>query len=332
MDGILRFFDDPVLLVDRHGCLLDMNRPASALLGDAASPGTTGLFGMMDGLRELLGLASGTGEVVPGALTLPGASGGHQRFRARAMVTLRSGAELRFAVQLMDSREDKFSLLTQRVAELNDEIKARRSVQARLEEAVAHRQILYRELQHRVKNHLQVMLSLFAAAREEAQDPVHAAAIGNLEDKLLAICEAQQLMYREENAAALPAEELLNALARVFSALGREGVRVTVESESVPIPNEAAFPVALIVNELLSNALKHGPSGEGGRIVISLRRDGKDFELKVEDNGPGFIVAESGRRFSGLGLVRGLCRQLGGQLTVHSPPGAVVVVRFSAAE
>lgn len=334
MKGIARLFQDPLILVDRSGALLDLNGPARRLLGDlvptepaALPPGH--LFAALDGLRDLLVQASGTAEPALGAVLVPQACGERRRYRARAVMHLRTGTERQFAVQFLDTGDDGFSILTQRVKELNQEIVSRRNAQAQLEEALAHNRVLYRELQHRVKNHLQMMLGLFSAARREAVDPARRAVIENLELKLRAICEAQQLMYLNEDTSSLPAADLLNSLAQAYQIMAGNAVRITTEADPVHIPNDAAFALALIVNELLSNALKYGVADTGSRILASLRRVGDEFELKVRDNGPGFTMAEPARRSSGLGLVRGLCRQLGGKLEISSDGGAQVAVRFA---
>jgi two-component sensor histidine kinase len=87
--------------------------------------------------------------------------------------------------------------------------------------------------------------------------------------------------------------------------------------------------LALIVNELVTNAAKHGINGRGeGIIRVGLLRDDDGFVLQVEDDGPGFELSKARRRSSGLGLVMGLARQIGGQFSVERAGGARCVVRF----
>jgi two-component sensor histidine kinase len=89
------------------------------------------------------------------------------------------------------------------------------------------------------------------------------------------------------------------------------------------------MPLALILNELLTNAAKHGAKGrEGASIKVGLTRSSDVFVLHVEDDGAGFDLEEVRRRSSGLGLVTGLARQLGGTFNVERTPGARCVVRF----
>jgi two-component sensor histidine kinase len=91
------------------------------------------------------------------------------------------------------------------------------------------------------------------------------------------------------------------------------------------------LPLALIVNELITNAVKHG---KGERSYVSIKLGlvdrGKDWLLSVDDDGPGFVLENPRRRASGLGLVIALAGQLGGRLDVTTTTGARCVVTFRA--
>jgi two-component sensor histidine kinase len=89
------------------------------------------------------------------------------------------------------------------------------------------------------------------------------------------------------------------------------------------------MPLALILNELLTNAAKHGVNGRGeGTITIGLEEAEGEMVLWVEDDGPGFTYKANGRRSSGLGLVTGLTRQLGGTFEIERGVGARCIVCF----
>jgi two-component sensor histidine kinase len=111
---------------------------------------------------------------------------------------------------------------------------------------------------------------------------------------------------------------------------GKE-VSIRIDADDDYLPNEISMPLALILNELLTNAAKHGINGRGtGEILVTLHRQGDQMALTVEDDGPGFDVLATGRRSSGLGLVRGMCRQLRGTFEVERKAGARCIVRFPA--
>jgi two-component sensor histidine kinase len=89
------------------------------------------------------------------------------------------------------------------------------------------------------------------------------------------------------------------------------------------------MPLALIANELLTNAVKYGLNGQGaGTLRVRLRREDDSFLFYVEDNGPGFDLQLVQHRSSGLRLVQGLARQLGGTFEVTRTPTTRCSVKF----
>jgi len=97
------------------------------------------------------------------------------------------------------------------------------------------------------------------------------------------------------------------------------------------LPNDSAMPVALILNELMTNAIKHGRKDDRPvNIHIAFEWDDGNWLLSLGDNGPGFDPGKSARRGSGLGLVHGLAAQLGGSFRVERDNGARCIVKFPA--
>src|SRR5207302_7547147 len=111
------------------------------------------------------------------------------------------------------------------------------------------------------------------------------------------------------------AESLLESLCRnATQSFGRK-LDLHVERASGLLPNRVAQPLAIIVNELVTNSVKHA-SGDRSRVAVglSLTREDSGAVLIVHDDGPGFILCPPKHRASGLGLVEGLARQMGGSL------------------
>jgi two-component sensor histidine kinase len=329
VDPVARLIADPLLVIDASGSILEMNLHASALTGVAAPVASGRVFDLDVGYATLLGNASGASGYVIGALDVRLASGETRRVSAHA-VALERGRSPRFAVQLLLAKESQFRALTQQVRELNREVGLRRGAQARLEEALALNETLYRELQHRVKNHLQMMLGLFSAAGREAADPSHQALIRRMQSQLSAIVEAQRLMYLAEHQQGVAADLMLRSLADVIPKAAGSKVKVDCVTEPLLVSNDMAFPLALIANELLLNAIKHGATAPAPLVQMRLRTVGSEAQLEVRDNGAGLPAAAPERRSSGLGLVRGLCRQMGARLDLATTQGASVTVTFPA--
>lgn len=319
---------NPLLVVGDSGQIVETNAPARRLVGARAA--IHEVFADAQAVEELLWRASGSSDPVLGALEM--CPGFEPRTAPVSAIALRDGASIRYVIELRRAEDNQFAFLTQRVDELNAEIAERRLAQAQLEEALAHNQILYRELQHRVKNHLQMMLALVSAAGRESADPGNRAFVSTLQSKLSALFDAQRLMYADPGAHGVRADQMLQSVAQTVQSLAKDGVTVDVHAERLIVPNDVAFPVALIANELITNAVKYGAGPGADGVVATLERQGDEICLRVQDHGPGFAPPAAGRTSSGLGLVRGLCRQIGGRLHVDHERGAVVSVSFPIPE
>jgi two-component sensor histidine kinase len=137
------------------------------------------------------------------------------------------------------------------------------------------------------------------------------------------------MLYGADSFAGVYADEFLATItSAVLNASGLQA-RVITQADQVQLANDLAIPVSLILNELIANALKYGRSSEADLVIrVNLNFVGGEYLVSVEDSGPGFDLLETRKRASGLGLVRGLVRQLGGSLSVERGPGARVLVRF----
>lgn len=329
MDPIAKFIREPVVIFAGDGRVIDMNRPARSRFGQTADSWRH-VFADLPDLQALLERASGTSDPVLGALRLAGATPSEPDAKVEALA-LRDGEEMGYAIKVRDAMGDQFPALTAQVRELNSEVLVRRRIQAELEESLAHNKVLYRELQHRVKNHLQMILALVSTAGRESDDPGRKQFVAMLQSKLSALFDAQRLMYSEDSTEGLRVDQMLCALAETVRSLA--GVRIAIEVRAEPViaPNDLAFPLALIANELLTNSVKHA-AGPEAAVTLDFVHSAGEAVLTVRDNGPGFAPAASGPSSSGLGLVRGLCRQIGGHLEIHSDGGAVAVVTFPLSE
>jgi two-component sensor histidine kinase len=187
---------------------------------------------------------------------------------------------------------------------------------------------LMNEVGHRVKNNMQVLQSLLGASMREASIPEAREALAAAAQRVGAMAAAQNSLYCI-NATSFETRTLLEALVRnACQGFGRK-VDIAIEAASGVLANDAAVPLALIVNELISNAIKHG-RGERAHVSVRIRliSQGEEWVLEIADDGPGFTMVQPQKRASGLGLVILLARQLGGTLEVIEDRGARCVVRF----
>jgi two-component sensor histidine kinase len=333
--ALLDFLQEPVLVLARDGTILQANAAAARLLGrDGTGDDLAGHVEMPGAaFRAWLSRCSGSTSPHVGMLPFRQPDGGVRRMRAQG-ARLRdageAGEQVRIGVRCTQPEADGFARLKRQIAELNAEAHERRRRQALLEEALQLNEVLLRELNHRVKNNIQLMVGLFSAAIRETRSPEVRAVLHSAVQRLLAVGAAQTLMYRSKQLATVPARPFVDALTRTLASAFGEQVRIDVAAEEGRLSTEFAFPLALILNELVTNAVKHGLPDGAGTIGVGLERSGDAFTLSVSDNGPGIDRLEFQRHSSGLGLVRGLCRQIGAQLDVENDAGARVLVRFAS--
>lgn len=196
-------------------------------------------------------------------------------------------------------------------------------------QAETHQRILLEELNHRVKNNMQMLYGLLRSAERDTTSAEAKEVLSDAGQRVSAMAAAQQLLYNDSTPQSFRINDFLHAVCgSAKQAFGKE-ISLQIDPADGDLPNAICMPLALILNELLTNAAKHGINGRGtGLIQVALTHGKDEMVLSVEDDGPGFELHETGRRSSGLGLVAGLSRQLRGRFAVERGVGARCVVTF----
>jgi PAS domain S-box-containing protein len=199
----------------------------------------------------------------------------------------------------------------------------------RAEQAETQQRVLLGELNHRVKNNMQMLQSLLAVAARQAASAEARVVLEEASGRITAMAAAQRVLYTTPDATRFNARDFLNTVCETTKQTFPQELDIDCEADSIQLSNDAAIPLALIVNELLTNAVKHGLNGRGaGTIRVRLTRENDSFLVYVEDDGPGFHLQSVQRRSSGLALVQGLARQLRGEFAVTRTPATRCSVRF----
>lgn len=208
----------------------------------------------------------------------------------------------------------------------------RKQSEQRIREALHQKDVLLREVHHRVKNNLQVIHSLLDLQTLKVKDPTVVAMLQDSQNRIRSMSLIHQTLYQASDVAQVDFEQFLTALMPHLMASyapARGQVSVQMHAASITLPINDAVPCGLIVNELVSNALKHGfPAGRSGHIEILIDQPTRDrVELSVSNDG--LPIPEDLRLppadSLGLQLVQLLSRQLRGQLEIRrSDP-----IRFS---
>lgn len=218
------------------------------------------------------------------------------------------------------------------------DITERRLAEERLRTSLADKEVLLREVHHRVKNNLQVIASLLRLHAERIEDSEARAAFQDSQDRVRSIALLHDKLCRSEGLASVRvgeyARDLTATLLRAHGPRAGRPVRVVVTTDDVQLPIDRALPCGLILNELVTNSLKHGLVAEvpDPEVRIEARQIGDDVEIRVSDNGVGLPAdfASEGRCKIGIQLVRTLSRQLGGGVAFESEGGARCTLRFPA--
>jgi two-component sensor histidine kinase len=212
----------------------------------------------------------------------------------------------------------------------NRQYQLRASIDER-ENLLRQREMLLREVHHRVKNNLQMMLSLVRLSAIRAPrdaEPMFA----DLAGRLGAIGQLHTRIYATQNLTEIDAAaHVADVVDQVVAAFGTSHltVRIAKRLEPIVVDVDTAIPLGLITTELLTNALRYAfPGGCSGNIDVGLGRHGDRVELTVVDDGVGLPKVKKGSTSTGLRLVRALAKQIGGTFATTDGSGLKATVLF----
>jgi PAS domain S-box-containing protein len=215
------------------------------------------------------------------------------------------------------------------------DVTERRQAEERLRATLEEKETLLREVHHRVKNNLQAMIALIEMRSRHLADEGIRLFLRELEGQARTMSLVYEQLYQAEQLSRVDMAAYLRQLAiNVMEAFGgQRDIRLHLDAAAW-LDVAQAMPCGLIVNELLTNALKHAfPPGFSGQpaIDITLRQDGRQRRLTVRDNGVGFPPGQDWRAGNTLGLRLvhlWATHQLGGTLDVDGQPGAAFTIAF----
>jgi len=225
-------------------------------------------------------------------------------------------------------------LFIRAVRDIDLDRRAEAAVAERLRRLLADRTLLLDEVNHRVKNSLQQVASVVRLQSRAVAHPDARAALDKTLDRIMAVGRVHEQLYKVGGEIGqFDAGLFAEALAReLVESLGREDVVLETDVSAVSLDVRQAVPLALILNELITNALKYGcPLGKAGRIRVVLVADGMNYRLGVADEGPGLPDGglPQGAKSLGMRAIHALTRQLEGEFVVEQPrTGAAFSVVF----
>jgi PAS domain S-box-containing protein len=222
------------------------------------------------------------------------------------------------------------------VADITERKKIHEALQASLEE----KEILLREVHHRVKNNLAIISALVDMENQYVEDPAAAALLRDLNTRIRSIVLVHERLYQTDNLALIDFQDYLDSLLqdlRYSLAPGRD-ILCTARTQGISLCIDLAIPCGMIINELVTNAIRHAfPDGKAydgnnkPEIRVEVQKDEGHYSIVVSDNGVGFpeeIDLRTSPSF-GLRLVRMIgTHQLGGKFELDRGKGTRIIFIF----
>ena len=324
----LASIQDGVMVTDDNGTITFMNDAASRLAGrdavDAVNCPVWSVFNIIDPIsRDRASLMAANQASISPEKILITAEGHEVPIDVRVAPLQADPVDARGMVYtLRDYSERKRA--EEQLRSLNLELEAR--VLARTTE-LQERDVMIQEIHHRVKNNLQVISSLINMQVRTIRDDATRTALRQCQSRVETMAQIHEMLYQSKDYGQIPFSRYVRELAtRVFAAseIARTDVRIEYEMSDLFMTLDKAIPCGLILNELISNALKHAFPHGTGTVRIALQRiSDRRISLTVSDDGIGLAEDfDSGQsRSLGIRLVKTLTQQLGGQLEIFHQRG-----------
>lgn len=227
---------------------------------------------------------------------------------------------------------------------VNIDITDRKEAEEQIKASLLEKEVLLKEIHHRVKNNLQIISSLLNLQSEYIRDPRAYTMFRESQHRVRSMALIHERLYRSKDLSRIDAADYVSTLTtNLFRSYGgdEKGIDMQIDVEPLSFNIDAAIPVGLIINELVSNALKYAfpdrgaaGSGQQKRIVVCIRKENDTTTgLIVRDNGIGFPASLdfSNTATLGMQLVVTLTKQLQGTIRLERVDGSAFIISFPTA-
>jgi two-component sensor histidine kinase len=248
-------------------------------------------------------------------------------------------AELVIANQEKDARAAELVIANKELAFQNDQKEARaielESAGEKVKATLQEKEVLLREIHHRVKNNLQIISSMLSLQARAEPDAASRKALVECQRRVKVMARIHESLHQSNNVTAVDARDYINAIVADTvdsSQINSQKVKTLVEVDKINIDIDTAIVCGQIFSELFSNCIKHAfPDDRSGSIKVTMRRDERGrMELKVVDDGIGLLEGFNIHKSATLGmkLVGALTTQLNGEINIDGSCGTSVWITF----
>ncbi|HNB55179.1 MAG TPA: histidine kinase dimerization/phosphoacceptor domain -containing protein, partial [Anaerolineales bacterium] len=216
------------------------------------------------------------------------------------------------------------------------DITRRKKAEQQLQTALEEKEILLKEIHHRVKNNLQVISSLLYLQSQKIKDRHLEELFRESRNRVAAMALVHEHLYQSNNFAQVDFGSYANTLIlALFDSYGIDTTQIQfeVESDGTTLDIHSAIPCGLLISEIISNSLKYAFPHQNGKVTLTLRTSEARHHLWIQDDGVGMPPVSHQRPGSlGLQLIERLTAQIGGTLERQGPPGTVHHIVFQTIE
>jgi PAS domain S-box-containing protein len=199
--------------------------------------------------------------------------------------------------------------------------------------SLKEKELLLKEIHHRVKNNMQIISSLLGLQSSHVKDKRDKGLFEVSQNRVRSMALVHEKLYQSESLSGIDFQEYITDLVdELFKSYYlEERVNITINAKNILVNIDDAIPCSLIIHELVSNALKHAfPDGRNGNITIDFYREGENSVLRIGDNGIGLPAGLDYQSTESLGLqlVNALTQQLRGTISVNAAEGTAFTIIF----
>lgn len=210
----------------------------------------------------------------------------------------------------------------------------RKAIEEELRKSVEQKELLLKEIHHRVKNNLQIIVSLLRLQISKTKSEKFRKDLETSMNRVSTMAAVHELMYKGENLDSLSIksyfENLIDALFNLYNVSNKVKKKIDINISDVDFSLERSIPLGLILNEITCNSFKHALA-DGGEFILKLGQEGDSFVLLIGDNGPG-LKEDQNDEGLGLSLIEILCDQIDAELEIQNKPdGLIYKITFQVA-